>query len=432
MSRYLFLSIAAFILISFNGPTANPAAAAEAEPADFTKKIKSQQHKIKRVQEGIEEHKELVRHSRVKETNLFDQLDVIDQAIKDGKTKLAELKEKTALQEKLIKQKAEELAQKNSEKDAVREHVEKRLAAFYRMGDIGFMNVAFSAGSLPDLLNFNEYFKALIKYDQKVINDYRLKIENLSDIKNILEEEKNELLEVIVTIKNQEKQLETVRKERMALLAKVNTEKKLYRRAIEEMEEASTRLTETLANLREKLVASQKSQKRFYSSPKKRRPGSYRGFPTMKGKLVPPVRGSVTTYFGKSKQGKFGITTFADGIDIKTVAGSEIKAVYSGKVVYAGQLKGYGNLIIIDHDHQYYSLISRAAELYKKEGDIVSTGEVIGIMTESGGLLGEGLHLEIRHGTEPQNPLNWLNKRLLKVSSSRATGQPGRKTSKNN
>jgi septal ring factor EnvC (AmiA/AmiB activator) len=198
------------------------------------------------------------------------------------------------------------------------------------------------------------------------------------------------------------------------------------------MEEASTRLTETLADLREKLVTSQKSQKRFYSSPKKRRPGSYRGFPAMKGKLIPPVRGSVTTYFGKNKQGKFGITTFADGIDIKTVAGSEIKAVYSGKVVYAGQLKGYGNLIIIDHDHQYYSLISRAAELYKKEGDLVSTGEVIGIMSESGGLLGEGLHLEIRHGTEPQNPLNWLNKRLLKVSSSRTAVQPGRKTSKNN
>jgi septal ring factor EnvC (AmiA/AmiB activator) len=152
----------------------------------------------------------------------------------------------------------------------------------------------------------------------------------------------------------------------------------------------------------------------------------------MKGRLSPPVRGSITTYFGKYKQGKVGITTYADGIDIKTVAGSEIKAVYSGKVVYAGQLKGYGNLIIIDHDHQYYSLISRAAELYKKEADIVSTGEVIGIMTESGGLLGEGLHFEIRHGTNPQNPLNWLNKRLLKVSSSRTAVQPGRKTSKNN
>jgi septal ring factor EnvC (AmiA/AmiB activator) len=417
MNRYLFLSIAAFALISLNGLTVRPAAAAKAKPANIAKKIKSQQHKIQRVQKKIEEHKELVRHSKVKETSLLDQLEEIDQSIKDGKIKLTKFKKQIALQEKLIKQKGEELAKKNREKDAVKEHVKKRLAAFYRMGDIGVMNVTFSADNLPDLLNFNEYFKALIKYDRKEINNYRLKIETLTDIKNILEADQFELQDVISTIKQQESNLETVRKERMLLLARVNTEKKLYRRAIEEMEAASTNLTETLADLREKLFSSQKSQKRFYSSPKKRRPGSYRGFPTMKGKLIPPVRGSVTTYFGKNKQGKFGITTHADGIDIKTVAGKEIRAIYNGKVVYAGLLKGYGNLIIIDHDHQYYSLTSRAAELYKKEGDVVTTGEVIGIMTESGGLLGEGLHFEIRHGTEPLNPLHWVNKNLLRVNS---------------
>ena len=432
MTRYLLLSIAAFALITLNGPNVRPAAAAQVKPTNIANKIKSQQQKIQRVQKGIKAQQELIRYSKIKETSLFDQLDEIDQSIKEGKTKLAKFKEKSVQQEELIKQKGAELAQKNREKDAVKEHVKKRLTAFYRMGDIGLMNVTFSAANLPDLLNFNEYFKALVKYDRQEINNYRLKIETLTDIKNTLEKEQLELLDVIITIKQQENNLKTVRQERLLLLARVNTEKKLYRRAIEEMEAASVNLTETLADLREKLVSSQKSQKRFYSSPKKRRPGSYQAFAAMKGKLSPPVRGSVTTYFGKNKQGKFGITTHADGIDIKTVAGTEIKAIYNGKVVYADLLKGYGNLIIIDHDHQYYSLTSRAAELYKKEGDIVSTGEVIGIMTESGGLLGEGLHFEIRHGTEPLNPLHWVNKNLLKVNSAHAAIQPGRKTSKNN
>ncbi len=427
MNKHLLLSIAAFVMISLN---ASPATAAK--QANIAKKIKSQQHKIQRVQKEIREHKELVRNSKIKETSLFDQLEKIDQSIKDGKIKLASFQDKIAQQEKLIKQKGDELAQKNREKDAVKEHVKKRLTAFYRMGDIGVMNVTFSAGNLPDLLSFNEYFKALVKYDRQEISNYRLKIETLTDIKEILEAEQLELLDVISTIKQQENNLETVRKERMILLARVNTEKKLYRRAIEEMEIASTNLTETLADLRKKLVSSQESQSNFYSSPKKKRPRSYQGFPAMKGRLIPPVRGSVTTYFGKNKQGKFGITTHADGIDIKTVAGNEIKAIYNGKVVYAGLLKGYGNLIIIDHDHQYYSLTSRAAELYKKEGDIVSTGEVIGIMTESGGLLGEGLHFEIRHGTEPLNPLHWVKKSLLKINSTQAAIQPATKSSKNN
>jgi septal ring factor EnvC (AmiA/AmiB activator) len=431
MSRNLCIGLAAFILLWLNGPPAITAATPGA-PAELAEKIKSQQQKIKRVRDEIADHQELVRQTRTTETNLFEQLEIIDQALRDGMVRMAELQAQTARQEELIREKAEELGRKNIEKDLVKEHVKKRLAAFYRMGDIGFMNVTFSATTLPDLLNFTEYFKTLIKYDQQVINDYRLKIDNLIEIKNLLETEKDELLRVIVAGNDQKKHLETVRQERVALLAKVNTEKKLYRRAIEEMEAASANLTATLANLREKLVAGQQSPKHFYSSPKKRRPGASRGFPAMKGKLVPPVRGSVTTNFGKNTQGKFGITTFADGIDIKTVAGSEITAVYGGKVVYAGQLKGYGNLIIIDHDYQYYSLISRAAELYKKEGDTVSTGEAIGIMNESGGLLGEGLHFEIRHGTEPENPLLWLAKNLLTVGSPRAAVEPAGKTTRNN
>jgi septal ring factor EnvC (AmiA/AmiB activator) len=152
----------------------------------------------------------------------------------------------------------------------------------------------------------------------------------------------------------------------------------------------------------------------------------------MRGRLIPPARGAVTTFFGKNTKGKFGITTYADGINIKTLAGSEIYAIYSGKVVYAGQLKGYGNLIIIDHGDQYYSLISRAAELYKKEGDIVSTGEVIGVMDDQGGLLGEGLHFEIRYGTEPEDPLKWVNNRLLKINPSHAAVGSGIGSSENN
>jgi septal ring factor EnvC (AmiA/AmiB activator) len=431
MSRYLSIGLTAFILLCLSGPSVITATAAGA-PAELSQKIKSQQQKIKRVQDEITGHQELVRHARTTETNLIEQLEIIDQALGDGKVRLAELQAQTARREELIKQKTEEVIRKNSEKELVKKHVKKRLAAFYRMGDIGFMNVTFSAVTLPDLLNFTEYFKALTKYDQQVINDYRLKIAGLLETKTILETEKDELLRVIATVNDQEKDLKRVRQGRVDLLAKINTEKKLYRRAIEEMEKASANLTETLAKLREKLVASQKSPPHFRSSPKKRRPGASRGFPAMKGKLVPPVRGSVTTNFGKNTQGKFGLTTFADGIDIKTVAGSEITAVYGGKVVYAGQLKGYGNLIIIDHDYQYYSLVSRAAELYKQEGDTVSAGEAIGIMNESGGLLGEGLHFEIRHGTEPENPLLWINKNLLTVSAPRAAVAPAEKITRNN
>ncbi len=394
--------------------------------ASIQQEVSSQQQKIKIVQSEIEDHKKRIKHSRTKELNLLSQLEVIDLAIIDGQRRLNKLNIQIGNQEKLITGKIHELSLVKDEKEEAKEHIKKRLAAFYRLGEIGLMNVTFSAGNLPDLLSFKEYFHHLVKYDRQVINDYRRKIETLITIKISLEDEKDKLLKVIATVKKEENQLATARKERMVLLANVNNEKQLYERAIEEMEEASSKLTERLAELRGKLLASRKGQKHYYSSPKKRRPGSATGFSAMRGRLVPPVRGSVTTYFGKNSQGKFGITTYADGIDIKALAGSEIYAIYNGKVVYAGQLKGYGNLIIIDHGEQYYSLISRAAEIYKNEGDIITTGEVIGVMGDQGGLLGEGLHFEIRYGTEPENPLKWINKRLLKIKPTLATNHAGK------
>ena len=417
MQRYILLSIFVFLLAAYSGMAEVHAGRA----ASIQQEVSSQQQKIKMVQGEIEDHKKRVKHSRTKELNLLAQLEVIDLAIIAGQRRLKNLNVQVGEQEKIIKLKIKELSQVNGEKEVVKEHIKKRLAAFYRLGDIGLMNVTFSAGNLPDLLNFKEYFHHLVRYDQQVINDYREKIENLIAIQLTLEKNKDKLINVIATVKKEEDQLVKVRKDRMVLLARVNNEKQLYERAIEEMEEASSKLTEKLAYLREKLLASHTNQRQYYSSPKKRRPGSATGFSAMRGRLIPPVRGSVTTYFGKNSKGKFGITTYADGIDIKALAGTEIYAIYNGKVVYAGQLKGYGNLIIIDHGEQYYSLISRAAEIYKKEGDIITTGEVIGVMGEQNGLLGEGLHFEIRYGTEPENPLKWLNKRLIKINATHAT-----------
>ncbi len=377
--------------------------------------LAEQQKKIKRVGDEIDDHRDLIRESRTKEINLLGQLEILDQALKEGHDRLETLHGQTAEKEELLKAKNEELVQVTAAKEKTKEHVKNRLAAYYQMGDIGIINVTFSAMKLPDLLNFQEYFLALVNYDRLVFADYRQAIESLVKVREELQTEKEGLLEVIVAVKKQEEQLNDVRRERLALLARVNTEKKLYQRALTEMEEASNRLNETMAGLRKKLALTKQNQERAFSSPKKRRPGTNTGFATMKGRLLPPVRGAVTTFFGKNDEGRFGLATYADGIDIKTLAGAEITAIYQGKVAYVGQLRGYGNLLIIDHGQQYYSLISRAAEFYKKDGDEVKTGEVIGIMDDQGGLLGEGLHFEIRRGTEPEDPLDWVNRALLNI-----------------
>lgn len=382
-------------------------------------KLLDQQKKIHRLKKGIEGHKSRVRATREKEISLLTELENIEHRLQNERNKLVELKQNLISQEKLIQQKHQEKDQVLKEKEATKGHVEKRLNAYYRMGPIGVINVIFSTATLPDLLNFKEYFQHLIQYDQQVIENYRLKINDLTQAQKALQQEKSRLVAMISEIKNQEERLVTTRKDKVALLDRVNTEKKLYQRALKEIEEAAKQLTSTLEKLKEQATQNRQIVKKRLHSPKKRRPTDHSSFASYKGKLDPPVPGTVTTYFGRNTKGKFGITTYAQGIDIKTSPENDIKAIYDGKVVYAGMLRGYGNLIIVDHGEQYYSLISRAGELYKKEGDSVNTGEIIGIMSDQSGLISEGLHFEIRHGTEPENPLHWINNAKLKIKTTR-------------
>ncbi len=387
------------------------------EAVETNQALLEQQKKIHRLKKGIEDQKSRVKDVRDKEVNLLDELEKIELRLDKDREQLAELKNAIGAQEEKIQQKQQEVEEAQQERDAASGHIKKRLSAYYKMDPFGVMNVVFSADSLPDLLNFREYFQCLLNYDQQAIRAYRKKIESLQQATAACQAEKKELVTVITRVKVQEEQLAETRQEKLTLLAHIKTEKKLYQLALEELEEASDNLTKTFNRLKKEAQKIDKPKPApAKETTKKKRPKGL-GFAGLKGKLTPPVTGSVTKNFGKNAQGKFGIATVAKGIDIRTAPGTEIRAIFDGKVAYAGTLRGYGNLLIIDHGDQYYSLLSRAEKFYKKEGDPVSENEVIGVMTEQEGLLADGLHFEIRHGTEPENPLHWVNNADLVIKA---------------
>jgi septal ring factor EnvC (AmiA/AmiB activator) len=394
--------------------------------------LAEQQKRIKQVQKAMDEKRNRLRDSRAREVNLMGQLEEIDKALGSGRGRLSKLTKEAAAKREEIRRRNEELTALNTAHENAREHVKNRLAAFYRMGEVGMLNVVFASATLPDLLNVDESFRILLAQDQKTIATYHQQIADLTRLRDELERENSQLRGVIADSEQQTRTLADSRNQRLRLLASISKEKKLYQQALAEMEEAADNLNKTMALLRERLAAGQGVQPQKGGGTDKKTAGQAGGFAAMKGRLPPPARGTVTTYFGKSNQGKFGIASRADGIDIKTVSGTEISAIHKGKVVYVGQLRGYGNLMIIDHGQQYYSLVSRAAEFYKREGEMVAAGEVVGVMNDQGGLLGEGLHFEIRHGTDAQDPLEWVNRSLLRTAPAPPSPGKDRKNYKNN
>lgn len=124
-----------------------------------------------------------------------------------------------------------------------------------------------------------------------------------------------------------------------------------------------------------------------------------------RGQLPWPVAngGLLLSRFGERAEG----SKVQDGVLIGVREGSEVRAIHHGRVVYADWLRGYGQLIIIDHDEGYMSLYGHNQSLLKEAGEWVGVGEVIALSGASGGRKTAALYFAIRRDSQPENPEAW-------------------------
>jgi septal ring factor EnvC (AmiA/AmiB activator) len=128
-------------------------------------------------------------------------------------------------------------------------------------------------------------------------------------------------------------------------------------------------------------------------------------FKQRKGKLRWPVAGRLAAKFGSAiAEGKLTL----NGVVIAASEGSEVRAVHEGRVVYADWLRGYGQLLIVDHGTGYLSAYGYNQSLLRGVGDWVREGEALATVGSSGGHGQPGLYFELRLGGEPQDPARWL------------------------
>jgi murein hydrolase activator len=130
-------------------------------------------------------------------------------------------------------------------------------------------------------------------------------------------------------------------------------------------------------------------------------------FPALRGQLHMPVHGDLAARFGANR----GDGPSWKGLFIRAPEGAEVKAVAAGRVVFAEWLRGFGNLIIVDHGSQYMSIYGNNQSLLKRAGDAVRAGDVIASAGNSGGNEQSGLYFEMRHQGRAFDPLGWVTSR---------------------
>ena len=185
--------------------------------------------------------------------------------------------------------------------------------------------------------------------------------------------------------------LEQARARRAEVLAAVDASIRAKGDAIAEMETQAATLEKLVEELREVL----------------------RDFPVeadapfadVKGQLAWPLRGRLLRDFGQPRaQGRLKW----DGVLVGAAPGTQVKAVYHGRVAYADWLTGLGLLVILEHGDGYLTLYGHNESVFKSVGEWVAPGETIAEVGDSGGQAQPALYFEIRRGRQPQNPHRWF------------------------
>lgn len=130
-------------------------------------------------------------------------------------------------------------------------------------------------------------------------------------------------------------------------------------------------------------------------------------FDNLKGKLQWPIQGKLLNTFGSNRKGN---SLKWQGVKIGADAGNEVRAVHTGKVIFADWFRNLGLLVIIDHGGGYMTLYGYNQNLLKKQGDWVLAGEPIALAGDSGGQSSPGVYFEIRYRGKPLNPVLWCKK----------------------
>ena len=128
-------------------------------------------------------------------------------------------------------------------------------------------------------------------------------------------------------------------------------------------------------------------------------------FASARGKLPWPGDGRLVARYGTPRGGD--ARTKWDGVLIGAAAGSQVRAVHGGRVVFADWLRGAGLLVILDHGNGYLSLYGHNQSLLKNAGDVVKAGDPIATVGSSGGQDASALYFAIRQNGRPSDPAQW-------------------------
>ena len=360
------------------------------------------------IQKEINQLNKNIKKNTATKNNLSNELKRKEKKISKTKKELYKIKKKYTTNKRKIKKLNKQLLDLKKEIKVKKKSLANRLYQSYTNGNPGYLQMYLN-GISPSQISRESYYIGFYSKQQNV--DIKKIKQSYIKIKSTKKKTRDVLKKVTSLKKRKErnaKKLQKQKKEKAKVIKKIKKKLLSQKKKKQKLIQNEKKLTGIFKKLIAKIKAekNKKPNKKIKADNKSIPDSKFDGvnFKKLKGKLKLPVKGKIIHKFN-SKRKVTGVRW--KGLFIKSLEGSEVYAVASGKVVFSDWIKGFGNIIIIDHGKGYMSLYGNNDSLLKESNDIVKGGSVIALVGNSGGNITNGLYYELRKNSKPFNPLKW-------------------------
>ncbi|MFO1405937.1 MAG: peptidoglycan DD-metalloendopeptidase family protein [Steroidobacteraceae bacterium] len=369
------------------GPWA-PAAQKQPTPAQKEAELRKVNARIEKIQQSVNDDIE-------QRDRLSAELRSAELGVQAARKTLDEVRAQRLATEARLRELEAEAARLDAQLAAERDALAGELRAAYVNGREEELKLLLNQEDPATFGRMLQYYGYFGRARAERITGIRDKLEQLAVVRGKIAAERDRLAALEADQQKQVAALRGAQDKRTRAVAAIDGEIRSQRGEITRLKSQAAALEKLIADLRRALESGPVAKE----AP----------FEPLRGRLPWPVSdGRVLARFGQPRAG--GSLKW-QGMLIGTQRGARVRAPFAGRVVYADWLPGMGLMVVLDHGGGYLSLYGHNEELFRKVGDPVAAGDVIGAVGDTGGHDEPALYFEVRRGRQPVNPETWLQKR---------------------
>jgi septal ring factor EnvC (AmiA/AmiB activator) len=273
--------------------------------------------------------------------------------------------------------------------------LETRMVELYKLGSAGYVRILFNVSDLKEFGRAYRMVSALAAIDRQRMAEHQQTLAELGTARTSLEKRRGEMAKLQQAAQTARTGAERAATARSQLIAQIDQRRDLMAELAGELQMAQQRLQQTLGAINAGV-------------PRAATEGSALPIRPFRGVLEWPATGRVMSRFGRPGA-TVSSATAQNGIQLAVQEGMPVRAVHDGTVAFSGPFTGYGNLVIVDHGTDTYSLYGQLGDLQVNQGARIDRGHIVGTVGRV--LAGiPGVYFEMRVDGKPVDPLEWLKK----------------------